>query len=197
MWTSEKTLVEKGRGEKFFLLEKGQKLCHAEVWNLWENSADFRSFYISLLAQSSFQAYRWETPGVTIYSQEKEFEFILVNSPSLERNARSSDFAEHFEKASPGEEVISFPNLGRDAVLIVPCPLESPSIYAHLAAFTRQASESQKHSFWGLIGALMRERVSKKTIWLNTAGMGVPWLHIRLDSRPKYYSYRPYAQRES
>jgi hypothetical protein len=30
-------------------------------------------------------------------------------------------------------------------------------------------------------------------IWLSTAGMGVAWLHIRLDERPKYYSHKPYA----
>ncbi len=28
--------------------------------------------------------------------------------------------------------------------------------------------------------------------WLNTSGLGVPWLHVRIDSRPKYITYRPY-----
>jgi hypothetical protein len=28
--------------------------------------------------------------------------------------------------------------------------------------------------------------------WLSTAGMGVPWLHVRLDDRPKDYGHRPY-----
>lgn len=31
-------------------------------------------------------------------------------------------------------------------------------------------------------------------IWLNTAGGGVAWLHIRLDHRPKYYRYLPYKK---
>ncbi|MGI9175867.1 MAG: DUF6940 family protein [Rhodothermales bacterium] len=25
-------------------------------------------------------------------------------------------------------------------------------------------------------------------MWLSTAGGGVSWLHVRLDSRPKYYA---------
>ncbi len=29
-------------------------------------------------------------------------------------------------------------------------------------------------------------------LWLSTAGGGVAWLHVRLDSRPKYYGYSPY-----
>ena len=28
--------------------------------------------------------------------------------------------------------------------------------------------------------------------WLSTAGMGVYWLHVRVDSRPKYYRYQGY-----
>jgi len=28
--------------------------------------------------------------------------------------------------------------------------------------------------------------------WLSTAGGGVAWLHVRLDTRPKYYRYNPY-----
>ena len=30
--------------------------------------------------------------------------------------------------------------------------------------------------------------------WLSTEGSGVPWLHVRLDSRPKYYHHAAYAE---
>jgi len=33
--------------------------------------------------------------------------------------------------------------------------------------------------------------ISRRT-WLSTSGLGVGWLHVRLDSRPKYYTYEPY-----
>lgn len=39
----------------------------------------------------------------------------------------------------------------------------------------------------------MQQNLNDAPIWLNTAGAGVPWLHIRLDSRPKYYRYQPYT----
>jgi hypothetical protein len=39
----------------------------------------------------------------------------------------------------------------------------------------------------------MQQRVSASPLWLSTAGMGVSWLHLRLDSRPKYYRHRSYA----
>jgi hypothetical protein len=31
-------------------------------------------------------------------------------------------------------------------------------------------------------------------LWLSTAGMGVSWLHVRLDSSLKYYGYKPFKQ---
>lgn len=43
------------------------------------------------------------------------------------------------------------------------------------------------------MGETIQQRVSASLLWLITAGMGVFWLHLRLDSRPKYYSHRPYA----
>jgi hypothetical protein len=38
----------------------------------------------------------------------------------------------------------------------------------------------------------MSRRVNMKPVWLSTAGAGVPWLHVRLDDRPKYCCFRPY-----
>ena len=33
---------------------------------------------------------------------------------------------------------------------------------------------------------------SQRPLWLSTNGLGVAWLHARIDARPKYYSHRPY-----
>ena len=35
---------------------------------------------------------------------------------------------------------------------------------------------------------------NSRPVWLSTSGMGVPWLHMRLDQVPKYYTYEPFAQ---
>lgn len=31
------------------------------------------------------------------------------------------------------------------------------------------------------------------TVWLSTSGLGVYWLHFRIDARPKYYQYSEFA----
>jgi len=39
----------------------------------------------------------------------------------------------------------------------------------------------------------VRQRLGERRLWISTAGGGVAWLHVRLDSSPKYYGFRPYA----
>jgi hypothetical protein len=149
--------------------------------------------YNDLLAGSSFSAFRWETPPVTSSTLSRSFEFVLLDSPSLARAPDSAAFAEYFQKSSE-PEVVEFPNLGGDAILIVPRPNTSLPTYVHLASFVREAPESQRHALWQLVGFAMSKRVSTKPVWLSTAGGGVSWLHVRLDDRPKYYGYDPYRQ---
>ena len=37
-----------------------------------------------------------------------------------------------------------------------------------------------------------RLAASRDRFWISTAGLGVPWVHVRLDRRPKYYQYDRY-----
>merc|ERR1712241_203055 len=50
---------------------------------------------------------------------------------------------------------------------------------------------------WQELGQTLSERLrqvgSQTNIWVNTDGRSVHWLHVRLDSRPKYYRHSPYA----
>jgi hypothetical protein len=88
--------------------------------------------------------------------------------------------------------VTSFMNLGNNAKLVVPKPLAATHNYAHLAAFVGTAPASQSDEFWQLVGSEAIAAINEKPIWLNTAGLGVHWLHVRLDTTPKYYKHKPY-----
>jgi hypothetical protein len=119
------------------------------------------------------------------------FEFVLVESALSQLRPDPSSFASHFSSSS-SEDVLTFPNLGGDAILVVPRPLSDHRCYTHLAQFLRDAPSSQVDALWRGAGLAMQDRISSTPIWLSTAGMGVSWLHLRLDSRPKYYRYEPY-----
>jgi hypothetical protein len=82
----------------------------------------------------------------------------------------------------------------RRRVLVVPCPLAEPPVFAHLAAFVRGGPEAQRHALWQSVGAAMAQRLGDKPVWLSTAGAGVSLLHVQLDDRPKYCGFAPYRQ---
>jgi hypothetical protein len=82
--------------------------------------------------------------------------------------------------------------LSGDAILIVPCPKADPVCYGHLGAFVRLAPEPQQQAFWERVGIASQRRLNQAPVWLNTAGAGVAWLHVRLDDRPKYYRHAPF-----
>ncbi|MBT8440977.1 MAG: hypothetical protein KJO76_01230 [Gammaproteobacteria bacterium] len=191
MWTSRAKSLSSGRAIKFAIDRGSSPVSYADVLTRWQEDAGFRTFFIGLLADSPFTAFRWETPPISIGTARRPFEFVLLDSPDLACQSNPSAFAEYFAAADPGG-VVEFASLDHDAILIVPCPENSSSDYGHLAAYLRHASKAQQQALWELVGAAMQRRLSRNPVWLSTAGGGVPWVHVRLDDRPKYYAYAPY-----
>lgn len=169
-------------------------VTYRDVIGLWARDEEFRQYFTRLLADSPITAYRWETPPVTDATLDRPFEFVLLPCPGLERRPERTAFAEHFEQGKP---VVAFDNLGGDATLVVPAPQVDDEAYGHLAAFVRHAPADQQQALWLEVGLAMKRRIGEKPVWLSTAGMGVAWLHVRLDSRPKYYGHEPYTRFDS
>ena len=99
-----------------------------------------------------------------------------------------------FDQGDSPAGVVSFPNLGGDATLVVPSPHGPPEAYVHLASFVHNAPEAQQHALLQVTADVVLSRLDTAPLWLSTAGGGVAWLHVRLDSYPKYYAYRPYKE---
>jgi hypothetical protein len=194
MWSAHTEQLSEGDVLRIRILQQSSPVTLNEVIRGWSENRQFRSFFIELLARVPFVDYRWETPASTKSSGAQNFEFVVVNSPGLADTAEPSAFAEHFARSTTSNGVVSFYNLGKDACLIVPCPIASPEVYRHLGTFVRQAPEEQKHKLWKMVGTEMTRNLGKVPIWLSTAGAGVSWLHVRIDQRPKYYVHAPYRK---
>ena len=169
----------------------GEEASFGRVLEAWQCDAVARKSFASVLASSPYGGFRWECPPLTEATIDRTFECVLVESEGLDRAPDAGAFAEFFAQAGKAS-VVSFPSLRRDAQLIAPCPQGEPGIYTHLASFLRGAPEAQVDELWMRVGTEVAARVSGEPLWLSTAGMGVAWLHVRLDSRPKYYWHRPY-----
>lgn len=192
MWASTTEPLDDGRGQRVRLLRGGAAVSYADAIRGWRQDEAFRAFFTRLLADAPFPAFRWETPPVTAATAGRAFEFVQLDSAGLDRTPDPEAFADQFRAAPAGTSVLAFPNLGNDAILVVPRP--AGPAYGHLAAFIRRAPETQTHELWRVGGAQMQSRLGPRPVWLSTAGMGVSWLHVRLDDRPKYYGFRAYAE---
>ncbi|MEL7498310.1 MAG: hypothetical protein AAFN77_11925 [Planctomycetota bacterium] len=185
--------IHSNRVMRYRLMRDAMPLSFSDVLDLWQTDADFRNYYTNLLADSPFAAYRWETPALTAENASQPFQFVLLNAPGFSsRQTDPNTYDRYFTNDDTDYGVVSFANLGRDATLVVPSPRTEMSAYGHLAAFIRHAPKKQVNAFWRIIGKTVRSVISQTPLWLSTAGGGVAWLHVRLDSRPKYYGYSPY-----
>lgn len=144
------------------------------------------------LADCPFEGFCLETPPIVRATLAAPFECVLVRSPALARiRPDAGPFEAHFRAAV---HAVTFESLGRDALLVAPTPGTAAEDFAHLARFVRTASVEQQRGLWREVAHAVERRVSETVpFWLSTAGLGVSWLHVRLDARPKYYRYRPYT----
>lgn len=163
-----------------------------EAFSLWREDENFPLYFSSLLSGLPFEAYFWEMPPVTRDSLDQAFEFVLVESPRLADVRADYGAFKHYFSAHAPDGVVGFHNLGRDTYLIAPCPGEE-SAYAHLAVFSRLAPPARQQSLWRRVGREIAARLGEEPLWVSTSGLGVHWLHVRLDRVPKYYTWRPYA----
>ena len=175
----------------FRILSDGVYLSFNEVAVLLQHDPDFQFWFTDLLKAAPMAAYFWETPPVAKSNFDRNFEYVVIDAPSLVRvQADPSPFRSYFDRAT--QDVVRFHNLGKDAVLIAPVAHQPAEGYAHLAGFLRNAPQRQIDALWHHTFKSLTEMLSASAVWVSTSGLGVAWVHMRLDSVPKYYNHRPY-----
>lgn len=173
-------------------------LTWAEVLSRWQHDAEFQALCRAVLAEAPYPALFWEMPPLTADTRDQPYEWVMINSPTLARvSPNPAPFAQHITAGQGTNQVTTFTNLGGDAQLIVPCQNGDETGYTHIAAFMRSAPQPQIAALWSTLGQTIDANLAtrgRQPLWVSTSGLGVFWLHIRLDSRPKYYQHIPYKQ---
>jgi len=192
MWNFQEQKISSGL--KYFIWEDSSPLSFKRLLKLLEEDASFIDWYSQLLAKCPFQAFYWENPPLYSENIDRGVEFVLLEEPLLEKVTPQPEPFNSYFLDSNDKEIIVFPNLGGDALLIVPKPIGSFDMYPHLAKFLRSAPKSQVRSLWHQTALTVQKNLGSIPKWLSTAGLGVAWLHIRLDSQPKYFRYSLYKK---
>jgi len=168
----------------------GNRLTHTEVHHLWVSSPTFALFYSRQLVEPGDNGFCWETPPVTKHNVGTPHEFVVIASDAHAGiRANPAPFSEHFRCTN--QPVVAFQNLGRDGVMIAPVP-DGKFDGGSIGPFLRTATEDQIIALWCETGKQARHKLGKAPMWISTAGLGVNWLHVRIDSQPKYYRYNSY-----
>jgi hypothetical protein len=189
-WDAEIESLERGRIRRIRVRRDGTPVAHGDAVAAWRDDAGFRGRFIGWLAEAPFEAYFWETPAVTEDTISRAFEFVFVDAPSLAAMPPDvAAFREHFRDTVA---VSAFHNLGGDALMVAPNLGAAGHAYPHLAAFARAARVDVQHELWRTVGSYASARIGARPLWVSTSGLGVAWLHVRLDSDPKYYTFEPY-----
>ncbi len=177
--------------DKITIMKNAGSLAFLDFITQLRSNEKFRMFFNDVLAKCRFKAFFWEVKPLSRDTLSAPFECVLVDSPSLAGiKADASAFKVYFNAtAAP---VVTFPNLGNDALLIVPTPRGDTIHYSQIAQFVREAPAEQVNLLWRTVGDQLAQRVSSAPLWLSTCGLGVFWVHVRLDTYPKYYTHAPY-----
>ena len=194
--THKYTLLRNGIPQTFFQF----------LAQLSDQESSIHSVFYEILRSFPTEAYFWECPATSTLSwRSQTFEFVLIDARNLaKRSVNPSPFSEKFASYAEGSAVISFLSLGRDAMLVVPTTVltadtskHAIQYYTHLASFMRLGNPSQISALWQRVALevteiLMNDRSEPRLVWVSTSGLGVSWLHVRLDSVPKYYNWKEY-----
>jgi acetyl esterase/lipase len=196
-WVAHRQPIRKARSERVFITRSGDTLSFADAIAGWRDDEDFRAFFIAELAATEFPAFFWEMPPVRREDVDIDYEYVAIRSDGLDRmrpDARA--FESQLRAAGSSHSVVSFRNLGGDAILVAPKKISGLECYGHIAAFVRSAPIGQRHELLRNLGRAVSGVLGESDlrVWVSTSGLGVPWVHIRLDSYPKYYNHEPYAK---
>ncbi len=175
---------------KYVLFIEGSTISFSDWMRFMLTSKEFVLNFNRIFEESSIPSFFWEVKPITKDSLDLPFEFVLVESARLQLiKQNSSAFETYFHN---NDLAATFPSLRKDAQLIVPTPISEQTNYSQISNFSRSAEQRQIIEFWKRVVYVYSKTIGAKKKWLSTSGLGVYWLHVRVDSRPKYYQHSDY-----
>jgi hypothetical protein len=189
-----------GKDVRLVFRRSGKVLTWADVLSLWSDSAPFVRSFTQALSQHGARDFFFETPALSSATRDAAFECVLLDAcGDLDKKKASPAKFEQHMKGPPGG-VVSFDNLRKDGRLVAPRLSKGAAsrTCGSLAAFSRAASPRQVLALWKRVSKNATHMLSQSPdgtrLWVSTDGRGVPWLHVRLDTQPRYIKHAQYAR---
>src|SRR5579859_1116443 len=111
-WAHKVESMRPGRVQRTTVSSNGAPLPFGEALKLLHQDTSFREYLTRLLADTTYAAFRWETPPVSQGNLNRPFEFALTNDPHLEARPDPGAFAPYFTGPYADAAALAVPNLG-------------------------------------------------------------------------------------
>lgn len=150
-----------------------------DVLNNWKNGITFK--YPTEIKNR----FHWNTSVLQNNGNIEYKESFKINN-NLPEIQNESAFIEYIKK-SKNKYVVAFPNINKDTMLVIPIPILGKN-YATLKDFVDNAPQEQQIYFWKKVAKVAKKLMTRhKSVWISVHGLGVPYTHVRISSKPKYY----------
>ena len=138
------------------------------------------------------KSFFWETKPIYKKNDKKNnilgmYKEKFIQSNKLEKLRQNyKPFSKQIKEAD-NKYCLSFYNLDKTSLLIIPYPRKNKN-FSTLKKFIDNSSKLQQKKFWMLVSESISIMLKKHNkIWVSTHGLGVSYLHVRIDTKPKYY----------
>ena len=180
-------LVKTMLNAKFAVTVHKFQVTAITFFTLLASNETFRNEIIQIFVASKFNNAFWEFPAYCTSSAQNIAEFVLVETSGFGK-ADSSSFKEYLANKEDNQTVM-FKNLSGDTNLItINSSNTKNQTFCHIMEFMKNSTYENKHKLLKKIGEEMLNHTNgTNPVYLSTHGHGVPWLHIRICVKPKYY----------
>jgi len=170
----------------------------SEFFECLSTSRKFRNDIINIFKNNKYNNCLWEFPPITSSTLNDKASFVIIPTSKFP-SADPSSFNDKFNVTKSTKFVI-FDNISGDTKLISPVPStkkeNNNEFCGHIMNFMKYCDDDQKHDLLKMLGDHVKNIMSlsiKQSIYVSTHGHGIPWLHIRISTHPKYYVYKKYT----
>ncbi len=184
-----KTTV-RGYGIRFYDSVGKRLITVNDFINLLYGSDEFRNTVISSLQNIPYKAYFYKGSPMSTTNKNDPYYFVVIETKYPDIKSNPTPFVSSFVLPTNKNKSVATFTSNSGNTLIAPMPIGPFERYLHLKQFLTYASPQVKHQFLKTIGEEVYKQVAAgKTVWINTHGHAVYYLHFRIQNNTYLYDF--------
>lgn len=184
-------------GIEYIIYHQNKQLTWGDVLYL-ANYKPFIQLLVLLLKQYS-QPFFWELPPVIPQRMNNiKFSMVLINMDEPIPEEDHHTYGPYIEQTE--DSVHLFWSAYDDVLLFIPTRKypHTNTVYTNIYTFVQSASLDELIDYYTKLFEVLRDIIfpeyPQTWLWVSTSGLGVFWLHTRVEFWPKHYRHIDYVR---